>query len=49
MSLYTLADLQTASPTGEVFINGQYAADSKPKPIARSFIQVAPHPHSPAD
>jgi hypothetical protein len=41
----TLSDLQTASPTGEVFVNGQYdGVPSAPVPIARSFLQVAPQP-----
>src|SRR5258708_263466 len=46
---YTLEELQQASPTGEVFINGQHAATNRPKAIARSFVQVAPQPHSPSD
>ena len=78
-TFYTLADLQAASSTGEVYINGQYDGPSSPaiglgapgennapgpalepspllatstmspKPIARSFVQVAPQPHNPSD
>lgn len=40
----TLASLQGASTTGEVFINGQHEAANKPRPIARSFIKVKPSP-----
>ncbi len=40
----TLDELRAASPTGEVFINGQHDPTSKPKAIARSFISVAPQP-----
>jgi hypothetical protein len=47
---YTLSDLQAASSTGEVFINGQFDdATVSPVPIARSFVQVTPQPHVPAD
>jgi hypothetical protein len=60
---YTLADLQGASPTGEVYINGEYdvfspadagspllqTPNASPVPIARSFVQVTPQPHSPGD
>jgi hypothetical protein len=46
---YTLDDLQKQSPTGEVFINGEYdKVVGKPKPIARSFLTVAPMAHDPA-
>jgi hypothetical protein len=38
----TIADMQKASPTGEVFVNGQYDGVAPPKAIARSFLQVAP-------
>jgi hypothetical protein len=48
-TLYTLADLQAASTTGEVFVNGQYDTKSFPKAIARSFVTVAPQPHNPSD
>ena len=40
----TLDQLKAASPTGEVYINGQHDAGVNPKPIARSFIQVSPGP-----
>jgi hypothetical protein len=40
----TLSDLQSASPTGEVFINGQHEATNVPKAIARSFVKVTPGP-----
>lgn len=60
---FTLEQLQQASPTGEVFINGQYdlpgstdgggpnltTPNASPIPIARSFVQVTPQPHNPAD
>ena len=40
----TLDQLRAASPTGEVYVNGQHAAGVNPKPVARSFIQIAPGP-----
>ena len=47
-TFYTLSDLQQASPTGEVFINGQYDnVAGKPQPLARSFLTVTPMPHDP--
>ncbi|HEY3665801.1 MAG TPA: hypothetical protein VGL19_07375, partial [Polyangiaceae bacterium] len=45
----TLDDARTASPTKELFINGQYAATNKPKAIARAFIKVAPQDHPKMD
>lgn len=48
-TLFTLDELQKASKTGEVFINGQYDVQDFPKPIARSFIKVEPKPHADAD
>jgi hypothetical protein len=49
-TFYTLSDLQAASSTGEVFINGEFDDTTvSPVPIARSFIQVTPQPHNPAD
>jgi hypothetical protein len=46
-TLYTLAELQGRSPTGEVFVNGQYdAVSAAPVPLARSYINVAPQPES---
>jgi hypothetical protein len=40
----TLSDLQAASATGEVFVNGQHEAANKPRPIARTFVKIAPGP-----
>jgi hypothetical protein len=40
----TLADMRKASPTGEVFVNGQYDGVPAPKAIARTFLKVAPNP-----
>lgn len=40
----TLDDARAASPTGEVFINGENDATNKPRPIARSFVKVSPGP-----
>lgn len=48
-TLFTLDDLQSASATGEVFINGQYDVEEFPKPIARSFVKVEPKSHAAAD
>jgi hypothetical protein len=38
----TIDDMRAASPTGEVFINGQYEGAPEPKAIGRSFVSVAP-------
>jgi hypothetical protein len=38
----TLEEAVAASPTGEVFLNGHHAAANRPRPIARSFVKVAP-------
>lgn len=40
----TVDDARAASPTGEVFINGQHEATNKPKALARSFIKISPGP-----
>ncbi|MFO0615688.1 MAG: hypothetical protein U0414_24045 [Polyangiaceae bacterium] len=40
----TLADMRAASPTGEVFVNGQYDSTTVPKAIARSFLGASPAP-----
>src|SRR5262249_25573037 len=48
-TFYTLDELQAAAADGETFINGQYDVDHRPRPIARSFLQVEPQPHNPAD
>jgi hypothetical protein len=45
----TLADMKASSSTGEVFINGQHEAASKPRAIARAFIKVKPTPHPQMD
>ena len=45
-TFFMLSELQAASPTGEVFVNGQYdGVTTAPVPLARSFIQVSPQPH----
>ncbi|HVW26955.1 MAG TPA: hypothetical protein VHC69_16420 [Polyangiaceae bacterium] len=41
---YTLSDLQKASSTGEVYVNGQHDAGVNPRPIARSFVKISPGP-----
>lgn len=38
----TVPDMRAGSPTGEVFVNGQYDTDARPSPIARSYVTVAP-------
>ncbi|MBC8072957.1 MAG: hypothetical protein IAG13_31835 [Deltaproteobacteria bacterium] len=38
----TLDDMRAASPTGEVFVNGQSDEQVLPKAIARSFVHVSP-------
>ena len=38
----TLADLRAASATGEVFVNGEHDPGSKPRAVARSFVEVKP-------
>lgn len=40
----TLDDMRSASPTGEVFVNGQYEGQPAPKAIARSFLRAGPAP-----
>jgi hypothetical protein len=40
----TLDQLKAQSPTGELYINGQHEAANKPRPIARSFVKIAPGP-----
>jgi hypothetical protein len=40
----TLEDMRQASPTGEVFVNGQFDDAPMPKAIARTFLNVAPNP-----
>jgi hypothetical protein len=38
----TIADVQASSPSGEVFVNGQFDTTLAPKAIARSFLTVSP-------
>ena len=38
----SIADAQAASPTGEVFVNGQHDPASKPHAMAQSTVRVAP-------
>jgi hypothetical protein len=45
----TIGQIQAASATGEVFINGQHDSQNKPRAIARSFIRASPIPRPPAD
>jgi hypothetical protein len=37
-------DTLRAPETGEVYVNGQHDPESRPRPIARSFVEVAPEP-----
>jgi len=56
---FTLADVQAASPTSEVFINGQAGPAwargvvperlPLPRAISRSFVKVQPNPHAKMD
>jgi hypothetical protein len=48
-TFYTLSELQAASSTGEVYVNGQYDTATAPKPVARSFVQVSPQPPGSGD
>jgi hypothetical protein len=48
-ALVTVDELRAASPTGEVFINGQHDATSNPRPIARSFVKISPGPRPDMD
>jgi hypothetical protein len=41
-AMQTLDDLKSASPSGEVVVNGQFDAANRPKAIARSFAEVSP-------
>ena len=45
----TIDDVRAASTTGEVFVNGQHEASNTPRPIARSFIKIAPGPRPDLD
>jgi hypothetical protein len=35
--------------TGEVFVNGQWDEESRPRPIARAYVTVEPQPHPEMD
>ena len=48
-TFYTFSELQAASSTGEVYVNGQFDTTTAPKPIARSFVQVSPQPPGASD
>jgi hypothetical protein len=49
-TFFTLDELQQASPTGEVYINGQHDnITGRATPVARSFLKVMPTPHKAAD
>jgi hypothetical protein len=41
--------LRAQSPTGEVFVNGQFDPMNRPQPIARSFVRVSPRTEEPMD
>lgn len=41
---FTPDAIQAASPSHELFINGQFDGNPTPKPIARSFVRIAPAP-----
>jgi hypothetical protein len=45
----TIEEMRAASPSSEVFINGQHDPAGRPKAIARSFVRVGPRPHPPMD
>jgi hypothetical protein len=45
----TLDEIRKASPTGEVFVNGQHDVPGRPRALARSFVEVSPAPRAPAD
>jgi hypothetical protein len=45
----TIEDARAASPTTEVFINGQHAAANRPRAIARAFVAVKPVAHRKMD
>lgn len=49
---YTLPTItvdQARLSSGEVFINGQADVTSRPRPIARGYVNVTPEPHSDMD
>jgi hypothetical protein len=45
----TLDEIRKASPSGEVFVNGQHDVQRLPQAIARSFVEVSPAPRPAAD
>jgi len=45
----TLDEIRKASPTGEVFLNGQHDVAGRPRAIARSFVEASPAPRPAAD
>jgi hypothetical protein len=45
----TIDDVRASSSTGEVFINGQHDPNSRPKAIARAFVNVSPSAHAKMD
>lgn len=45
----TIDDVRAASPTTEVFINGQHEPANQPRAIARAFLRVTPRPHPKMD
>ncbi|HME90768.1 MAG TPA: hypothetical protein VKE49_05045, partial [Myxococcaceae bacterium] len=48
-AFFTLEDIRASAPNGEVFVNGQYQPDNRPRSIARSFVEVAPQAPEPLD
>jgi len=40
----TIDEARAASPEGALYVNGQFAAGSRPSAIARAFVDVAPQP-----
>jgi hypothetical protein len=45
----TIDELRAASPTTEVYVNGQHDAGNQPKAVARAFLSVMPQPHAKMD
>lgn len=46
----TLDEARAASPEGALYVNGQFAEDSRPRAVARAFLNdVAPEPAPPLD
>ena len=44
VSLALTGGLRGGLGTGEVFVNGQFEPTNRPKPVARAFVNVSPHP-----